>query len=667
MECWNIWVFHAFVPKQKTLRARSIPPQFNEVCNGHINWKTPESEPPSHSPNIATFQQQSSNSESSSSSSSSSSYDSKMIHGLFHRALDNLVDRALLPLSIVRFGFRQWITLSGLPTTTGAANSQTSEPQTQTDHLERSQPLTPTSPALDLSSEAQDFIAASTMLESSTRDFSDQKAETSTQSLPHTTYVLRFTTSISTRAILLQPDAQPVPSLYPVTDSINELAARTKPLHQQQISEDQQQWPALAAARIVPYGIPADIISVPETHSGESEERTLDAWSRAFGYPREFLTISDSSSSQSLERSNLLWIRISIAKEPLLYPRKLVLIDKSALSKSDQTPKVSEHMESVDDDANASLESASVKVNDGSQQDSSHEQRDHLDEIAAKTDKGLFSDEEEGEEEGEEGEEAEEAEEAEEGEELGEEEGEYDEEGEIAGDSSSADPTINSNSNGSTNGSSNADTINMVSAELDTIVAELRTATSLSMEKSLAAIQESMTLFQAELRIEQEQEEARKREKLEKERATTAQGILAETSKSSSSKSAGGSGSRKRPRSNTRDEPSGNNKTRRKSVSTANSASKQASTQVAASSVDTPSQVATPDDSIPLAQTLLNGLADSAASVAVISNGASGGEVDSLFGGAAIGEVDAGVSGLDGNVPVLGGENSDAPEGDMGL
>ncbi|KAJ1643272.1 hypothetical protein LPJ64_004931, partial [Coemansia asiatica] len=110
MECWNIWVFHAFVPKQKTLRARSIPPQFNEVCNGHINWKTPESEPPSHSPNTVTFQQQSSNSESS--SSSSSSYDSKMIHGLFHRALDNLVDRALLPLSIVRFGFRQWITLS---------------------------------------------------------------------------------------------------------------------------------------------------------------------------------------------------------------------------------------------------------------------------------------------------------------------------------------------------------------------------------------------------------------------------------------------------------------------------------------------------------------------------------------------------------------------------
>ncbi|KAJ1828503.1 hypothetical protein LPJ56_001070 [Coemansia sp. RSA 2599] len=639
---WSIWVFHAFAPEQKALRAPSIPPEFKVVGSGQISWKAPESEPSFQSPDATGFQQEP--------GLEATSPDTQTVHALFHRALDNLVDRALLPLSIVRFGFRQWITLSSLPPTT--AKGRSSEQQIGTAHpAELSQPpLTPTSPVLDLPPDAEDFLAASTKLEADLSVGADRSAKPPGPSPPFTTHILRFNTAISNCAVLLQPNAQPAPSLCPVADSIGQLK-RTNP-SQQPAAEKDQQWPAVAAARVAPYGIPADIVSVPETHMGESEDRTLDAWSRAFGYPREFLTVSGAI-GEPAGRSNLLWIRLRSAEEPLLYPRKLVLVDKNALRKADSATNPLEPTEtaSADTDVSSDPAAASLQAGAEAQQDLGRDDGDKSDGSAAKTERELFGKEE--------------GEEAEEGEELSEEEGEYDEEGEIASDPAPAHPATNTTTTTTTTAVEPAP---VASAELDAIVAELRTATSRSMEKSLAAIQESMAAFQAELRVEQEQEETRKREKLEKERAAAAaaaaaQGALTEVSRVSNARSAGGSSSRKRPRSNTRDEPSGSNKSRRKSVSSAAASNgKQTTTaQAAPTTVDTPSQVATPDDSIPLAQSLLNGAADSVLAAdpatAAVSAGAPA-DIDSLFGGATMGV---------GSAPALDGENSGPPDGDMGL
>ncbi|KAJ2238449.1 hypothetical protein IWW45_000069 [Coemansia sp. RSA 485] len=594
-----------------------------EVDSGEISWKTPNSEAPTHSPNAAAD-------------------DSQNIHGLFHRALDNLVDRALLPLSIVRFGFRQWITLSGLSTTT-EADSQNSDPQTY--HLGGPQPPTPTSPALDLPPDAEDFLAASAMLETSARGSLDQSAQKSAPTQTHTTYILRFTASVSTRAVLLQPRAQLVASLCPVTNSISDLK-RAK--YSQPLTEDTDQtWPAIAVAKIAPYGITADIVSVPETHLGNLEERTLDAWSKAFGYSHSFLTACGPNNGEPAEQSNLLWIRIRAAEEPLLYPRKLVLVDRDALPSDTLTPKSKDQLETADIDTGASLDANpdnNVVIDGQSYPDSSQARSD--DASAAKVEVGLFG---------------EEGEEAEEGEELSEEEGEFDEEGEIAGDLASVNP---SGGNTITGTSTSRDPRPVASTELDAIVAELRTATSRSLEKSLATIQDSMAAFQAELRVEQEQEEARRREKLEKDRAAAAaaaaQSALDGSTKASHSRVAGGTGSRKRPRSNTRDEASSSSKARRKSVSAAGGSTKSMQAPAAPTDANALSQVATPDDSIPLAQTLLNGMAgstpaaDPAAAAAAPGTSA---DIDSLFGSAAMG---AGVAALD-------GENGAAAEGDMGL
>ncbi|KAJ1878137.1 hypothetical protein LPJ57_003587, partial [Coemansia sp. RSA 486] len=510
-----------------------------QVDSGEISWKTPNSEAPTHSPNAAAD-------------------DSQNIRGLFHRALDNLVDRALLPLSIVRFGFRQWITLSGLSTTT-EADSQNSDPQT--DHLGRPQPPTPTSPALDLPPDAEDFLAASAMLETSARGSLDQSAQKPVSTQTHTTYILRFTTSVSTRAVLLQPRAQLVASLCPVTNSISDLKRAKYPQPLTEVTD--QTWPAIAVAKIAPYGITADVVSVPETHLGDLEERTLDAWSKAFGYSHSFLTACGASNGEPAEQSNLLWIRIRATEEPLLYPRKLVLVDRDALPSDTLTPKSKDPLETADIDTGASLDADpdnNAAIDGQSYPDNSQARSD--DASAAKVEVGLFGEEE--------------GEEAEEGEELSEEEGEFDEEGEIAGDPAPVNP---SGGNTSTGTSISRDPRPVTSTELDAIVAELRTATSRSMEKSLATIQDSMAAFQAELRVEQEQEEARRREKLEKDRAAAAaaaaaQSALDGSTKASHSRAAGGTGSRKRPRSNTRDEASSSSKARRKSVSAAGGSTK---------------------------------------------------------------------------------------------
>ncbi|KAJ1782591.1 hypothetical protein LPJ62_005387, partial [Coemansia sp. RSA 2167] len=92
-------------------------------------------------------------SENSSSAVDSNEDSSTEIHNIFYRSLDNLVDRALMPLSIVRFGFRQWITLD--KALDSIDNTQTDESLLNDWQL----PPTPSSPSTCLQLDASDFIA----------------------------------------------------------------------------------------------------------------------------------------------------------------------------------------------------------------------------------------------------------------------------------------------------------------------------------------------------------------------------------------------------------------------------------------------------------------------------------------------------------------------------
>ncbi|KAJ1721629.1 hypothetical protein LPJ53_003881, partial [Coemansia erecta] len=378
---------------------------------------------------------------------------------------------------------------------------------------------------------------------------------------------------------------------------------------------------AIAAARIAPYGIRAEIVSEPAEHLGEIEEEALNAWSLAFGYSRELLT----GHTTDNEVSSLVWIRLERSEEPFLYPRRLVFVDHGASTSDSLSLPLPEHEtvfqtdqsgSSVVPDADADIDVRMLSEGEEGEDDS--EKPTMVEEA----------------EEGEEGEE-EEGEEGEEGEELGE-VGEYDEEGEIA------DPAVPV---------APVPQVAIVSPELDAVIASLRTETSRSMEKSILTIQESMSAFQVELRIEQQKKEEEEAaaaaaaatvRKREKQQSASAEGTKLTQSKSAS----GGAGNtKKRQRSNTRDE--GTNKSRRKSVSSAN----KPAPAPASSSVDSPPQVTTPDDSIPLINSLLPAPPPEVTTTATETATA---DIDMLFG-------DTGVS------SVLGAENVEAPVGDLGL
>ncbi|KAJ2332700.1 hypothetical protein GGI00_002673, partial [Coemansia sp. RSA 2681] len=376
-------------------------------------------------------------------------------------------------------------------------------------------------------------------------------------------YVLRFAAALSSQGLTLQSNATAIDLFQPVAGFENALreSARSKSLLPR--TPDTPGGSAgrlvpLALARVAPLGLPAKIVSLPEVYLGDSEERILDTWSMAFGYSRQFLIATPSSSSSlSTDQcdfpssSSLAWITLNDASEPMLYPRRLILVDQSSIR-----TKASEL--SLSPALLAAAESTAVDVLGQGQPDLAVFPSDSISE-STEPKPGLSARHSEVSEEREEGEDFEEGEEGE--------EGEYNEEGEIS-DPSESIPAVPPPPPRIVTGD----------LELDAVVGHLRTTgvSSPMLEQSLASIRESMYQFQTELRAEQEAEEkeARKREQLANSSVkrefpgldTTMANGSKSTSANAKSTASGGGGTKKRQRSNTRDEAPPN-KSRKKSVS----------------------------------------------------------------------------------------------------
>ncbi|KAJ2060358.1 hypothetical protein GGI17_003807 [Coemansia sp. S146] len=443
-------------------------------------------------------------------------------------------------------------------------------------------------------------------------------------------YVLRFATALSSQGLVLQQSATAIDLLRPIADI--EAALRRSPG-----SGSLPRTPdapgrvgcftPLASASVAPYALPAKVISLPEEHLGDSEERILDAWSLIFGYPRKLLDTFAllAEHCNSSRSSSLAWITLNDDSEPMLYPRRLILVDRSSVNT----------VSAVLSHGPMSLTAAEpipVDIPDQRLSDLAVFPEDPL--LEPVESKPGFSPKPSESSEREEGEDIEEGE-----------EGEYDEEGEIS------DPPVSTPV---------APRTMSADPDLDAVVDHFCTEAPPVLEQSLAAIRESICQFQAELRIEQEaEEEARKREQLvsnsgSKKEFPTLDSTIADGNKFSSanpkSTTATGGGTKKRQRSNTRDETP--NKSRRKSVSTASASTKLAK----ANSTSTAASMATPvsNDSTPLADGLIATtipLSASISSISPIGSSAVSGEnigganidIDMLFGETGVDEEAAGL------------------------
>ncbi|KAJ2865302.1 hypothetical protein GGH94_002317 [Coemansia aciculifera] len=625
-DVWEVWVFHAVIPESQAIELVPIPSEFRVVDSGDIAWSSP-----------STVDSQGLTTDMASSKLGYSSTD--QTRALLYRAWDNLIDRALLPLSIVRFGFRQWITLDGLPSSqsnTGASPSFAAKAEAKARVADKWKlPLTPPSPDPEFSSDALGFLAASSLLDCKSHSSSPLVTTTassidSPEEATAAMYVLRFSTALSSQGLVLQQSATAIDLLRPITDI--EAALRRSPGSGSLPRTPDTPGRAgcftpLASARVAPYALAAKVVSLPEEYLGDSEERILDAWSLLFGYPRKLLHTSAllAEHCDSYRPSSLAWITLNDDSEPMLYPRRLILVDRSSVS---TISAVLSHGPML----LTTAEPIPVDMPDQRPSDLVVFPEDpSLEPVGSKP---SFSPKPSESSEREEGEDIEEGE-----------EGEYDEEGEIS------DPPVSTPV---------APRTMSADPDLDAVVDHFCTEAPPVLEQSLAAIRVSICQFQAELRIEQEaEEETRKREQLasnsgSKKEFPTLDSTIADGNKFSSanpkSTTATGGGTKKRQRSNTRDETP--NKSRRKSVSTASASTK----LTKANSTSAAAPMATPvsNDSTPLADGLIATtipLSASISSIGPIGSSAVSGEniggantdIDMLFGETGVDEEAAGL------------------------
>ncbi|KAJ2803296.1 hypothetical protein H4R20_002949, partial [Coemansia guatemalensis] len=488
------------------------------------------------------------------------------VHDIFYRALENLIDKALMQLSIVRFGFQQWIGVEQSPSGGTESTGRTSGMDaTLLDEWEL--PLTPTSPDTSMASDEADVPSGNT-----SQKGSEEKADSTSptprsrhesKETPHV-YTLHITIGSSQQGLLLQHNTSRASSLRPIGSTETDLTqgvCATSPNNEQ--DNDVNRLPPIAAAKVAPYGVSAKVISIPATNLGSVEQEAIDAWASIFGYPVSFLT--EGKAQKQSKESSLVWITMAGADEPMLYPRCLVFLDmEETAAMFASTPN------ELDTHATVSVQ------NDAKALAAAESEQSLLENSTTGAIQRLPADEHEEKEDGEEGEEGE--------------EGEYDEEGEI---SDSADTTL-------------PYTAAPASEELDAIVSQLSAQTSRSLEQSFAAIRNTMSLFQAELQAEEEKE----KEKRAKEEAAAAAAAAVVSSKeanppvgssgtTTSSKAATApNGARKRQRSSSKSD--GPNKARRKSNA---SAAPAGATETRDSKLDLS------NDDVPL-QALLAGTAD---------------------------------------------------------
>ncbi|KAJ2162980.1 hypothetical protein GGF46_000166 [Coemansia sp. RSA 552] len=417
---WEVWAFHVLAPESEVAAQMAVPPVFKSVDSGEIGWNASLSTAPRND-----------------------NHADAGIYELFYRALDNLIDRALMPLSIVRFGFRQWIALDKPPDAVHKSGSDACGPDSLDDL-----PPTPISQTTPLPLHASQFVDASVSLDAGHTPTTTATAETPLPKCAMGVSVLRFTVSSSPQALLLQHYAHNVSYLWPISalDSV---------CRQVDGPASKDGLPTIAAVRMAPYGVPAKVVSVPLDHLGDAEENTIDAWSSLFGYPRTLLV--DQSA-----KSSLLWIRIPSTDEPMLYPRRLAFVDvKATTALLGQSRPDSAELGSGQTAAVATANTNKEALDQEPQQ-----------ETVAEPAKVMPADSE-----------------REEGEDDSE-ECEFDEEGEIA-DSTELPFDLNRVP---------------PSEDLDAVVARLGSQTARSLEKSLSAIMDSMLHFQRELQAEEEAE-----------------------------------------------------------------------------------------------------------------------------------------------------------------
>ncbi|KAJ2120455.1 hypothetical protein IW147_005068 [Coemansia sp. RSA 720] len=482
-DAWEIWVFHGLSPERSVSSLKIIPQEFKSVESGEILWNSVMSE--------------------TSSAVDSNTDSSTETHNIFYRSLDNLVDRALMSLSIVRFGFRQWITLD--KASVSIESTQTDDESLLNDWQ---LPPTPSSPSTCLQLDASDFIAESAQLEHAqykarpaTKELSQGKSVTEA-SHP---FILQFTANAAPQALLLQHNAQKAAFLRPMSQLESILNRHSNALPAAQITEAPTATP-IACAKVAPYGVAVHILSAPGAHLGAMEDKAIDAWTQSFGYSKELLASVATQGHGEPALSNLVWISMTDSDEPMLYPQRLVFINEketAALYAAKSTA------------ANAAVGIECSKTDT----EPEAAPKPSIDDVRM-----------EPEDEREEGED---------------EEGEYDEEGEIADPPAPAEQEIP-----------------LATTELDVAVAQLGAQSPLLLEKSLIAIQESIAQFQTELAAE-EKEEARKRKLQAKDVPKKQAKAVTGDTKVASSKTGTTNGTRKRQRSIARDEKPA--KSRRKS------------------------------------------------------------------------------------------------------
>ncbi|KAJ2558495.1 hypothetical protein EV175_000765, partial [Coemansia sp. RSA 1933] len=528
---WEVWVFHAIIPMEQALDLAPIPSDFKVISSGEISWKH-------GSKNIEVE-----------GDASQQSVDD--INGLFNRSLDNLIDCALLPLSIVRFGLRQWLSLTDL-SADQEDQSQPTESATNTPYS-RQVPLCPHSPELDLQLGIAEFVSASALFDdgkflapasSSACNAPNTLAEKQQRPWEHKSkdcgplHMLKLSATLAPlqNTLLLQYNSVKVHGIRPMSHLDSNLERRrsngAKRLAADYISSSDKppgdsaaRLVPIAAVRIAPLGIPATLVSIPTGRLGDTEDRTIDAWSAVLGYPTDFLTGKEEEGAKN--ESRLVWIKLSKTSDPMLYPRKLVLIDeamsvllesKSAGHSISEASAIAtaEEKEATDDRADNVVEQSPARMDVDQPTGSVEIPNDEL----------------------------------EEGESVG---GEYDEEGEIAEYVASAEMPALSSTEGP-----------QAIPELDTVVSELQPiAPPTPLEESLVEIQKSMVKFQSELRVKEEEEEKVRKKEMAQKNIAAAKGPSGLTKSASARSSSGASGTKKRQRSNTKDEQS--IKARRKS------------------------------------------------------------------------------------------------------
>ncbi|KAJ1894305.1 hypothetical protein LPJ81_005184, partial [Coemansia sp. IMI 209127] len=371
-------------------------------------------------------------------------------------------------------------------------------------------------------------------------------------------------------------------------------------------TSDSAQLAPIAAVRIAPLGIPAMLVSVPTSNLGDTEDRTIDAWSAALGYPKDFFAGKEEDHVNG--NSKLVWITLSKCSEPMLYPRRLVLIDEVMSLMLDSSSR--SHSE-LGEFATTAAATAKGQATAEDQEDNAAEHSPasmEVDQPAASAD-NLEDELEEGESK----------------------EGEYDEEGEIAEPVASIEEAP---------AQSSAE-VPLATAELDTVISGLRSNAPRPLEKSLLDIQRSMAKFQSEIRVKEEEEEKARKKEMAHKNTAAARGPanLTKSTSAKSSSATGASATKKRQRSNTKDEHS--NKARRKSAASS-TVPPPKSSMSDSSNEDIPLQalVATTSaiPSVGSATQPLTQQTAASASENAIGTDAANGDIGSLFGDTGMGE-----------------------------